>query len=81
MASDTLAERLLALRRKIERAKSDKDQAEGALKTLKQRLADEFDLKDTESAQGHLEELRVKGTKLEMKLEELLSNMEAAYGA
>ena len=72
-------ERLLELKKELETAKTEKAEAEGALKQNLQRLKDEFACKNIESAKLKLNDLKIQKEQLVDKIESAMQKLEETY--
>lgn len=72
-------QQLERMREKLERAKQERAEAEGALKQLLKDLEKEFGCKDSASAKKKLEQLQQKRDKLDAEIEEGIAELEDKY--
>lgn len=70
---------VIALKEKLERAKSTKQEAEAELKHLHKRLRDEFDLDSVEAAEKELKSLEGKEEKLQAHINKKQVELEDKY--
>lgn len=71
---------LIRMKQKIEKAKTEKAQAEGALSQLHSRLEAEFGIKDPAKAEARLDELEFEARELEATIQEKMKELEEKYG-
>ena len=71
---------LLRMKQKIDKAKTEKAQAEGALSQLHSRLETEFGIKDPAKAEARLDELEAEAAELEKKIQAQMKELEEKYG-
>lgn len=74
-----IASELLEMKTKIEKAKTDKAQAEGRLEGIMEQLKDEFDCHTIEEAQEKCENLVEQANKLKTELEDQLTKVKQEY--
>ena len=77
---EKLEKRLMDLKDKIERTKTEFSRAEGALQQLHERLEKEFGVKSEEEAIALLSSLQKQEDALNEKIKALVEDMEAKYG-
>ena len=77
---EKLEKRLMDLKDKIERTKTEFSRAEGALQQLHERLEREFGVKSEEEAVALLSSLQKQEDALNEKIKALVEDMEAKYG-
>ena len=80
MPNDDELQRFQSLQKKVERLKTDKSKAEGALEQLKKQLADDFDCDSVEEAEKLIDELEAKQKADEERFQKDLHEFEKTYG-
>lgn len=79
MNTDNITQELMQLKKKIEDAKTQKAECEGALKQLRKQLKDEFDCNNLKQAKSTLHDFQMKVEKLTGEIEFGMHSLKQNY--